>query len=173
MRRRSRAEISHKLGDSFIYESAFQSEFISVYDAVIAFIRGAEPREFFGIFGPIKFAAVDYASSNGSCMTLHVFGSRVSNYVSAPFKRTAVDGSSKGVVHNERNSVVVSGFCKLFYVKHRQSRVGYSLAENRLSVRAESRVQLFLAAVWVNKSKVYAHAFHRNGEKIERSAIYG
>ena len=127
---------------------------------MIAFVRGTESREFFRIFSPIKFAAVDYASSNGSCMPLHVFGSRVSNYVSAPFKRTAVDGSSKGVVHNERNSVVVSSFCEFFYVKHRQSRVGDSFTEDSLSVRTESSVQLFLAAVRIYKSKVYAHSFH-------------
>ena len=67
----------------------------------------------------------------------------------------------------------VRGPGKFLKVEDREGRVGDGLAEDRLRVRAEGRLQLLGRAVRADKGKLNAHFPHRYVEEVEGTAVDG
>ena len=104
-------------------------------------------------------------------MAVHVLGGGVGNDISAPLERAAVDRSCKCVVNDQRNAVLMRSLRELLDVENSQGGVCDGLAENRLSVRLERRVQLLGSAVGAYEREINAHLAHGNVEQIERTAV--
>ena len=119
------------------------------------------------MFIPVEFSGVYYAAADDGGGSLHVFGGGVGDDVSSPLERSAVDGSSKGIVHNERNSVSMRCLCKALYIKNGQRRVGDGLAEYRLGVRPEGRLKFLVGTKRIHKGEFHAHSGHGNGKEVE------
>ena len=138
---------------------------------MVALVGSAEAGELLGVLGPIELARVNDTSSNSRAVSVHILSCRVGNYISAPFKRTAVYGSCEGVVYDKRNSVLVRYLSEKLDVKHGQRRICDSLAEHRLGVLSERRVKLLLGRVGGYEGEVNAHSLERNREKIVSAAV--
>ena len=67
----------------------------------------------------------------------------------------------------------VSGIGELLDIQHGQSRVGDGLAEHRLGVGAEGRVQLLLGAIGRHEGEVNAHPLHGDSKQVVGAAIDG
>ena len=123
------------------------------------------------MFIPVEFSGVYYAAADDGGGSLHVFGGGVGDNVSSPLERSAVDGSSKGIVHDEGNSVCVGCFCETLYVKDRKGGVGDGLAEYRLGVRPEGRLKFLVGTKRIHESDFHAHPGHGHRKKIEGSSV--
>ena len=168
-----RAEVAHELGRGLCDERAAESEAFRICHPVVAFVRRAQAGEFFGIFRPIEFAAVDDAAAEGRRMAVHILCGGVRHDIRAPRERAAVDGRGKRVVHDERHAMGMGRSGELFDIQHGQGRVGDGLAEHGLCVRAERGVQLLLGAVGIDEGAFDPHALHRHGKQIIAAAVNG
>ena len=126
---------------------------------MIALIRSCKPREFI-ILIPVEIAAVNDASAYCRSVTFHIFCGRVSYYVCAEFKWTAVYGSGESVVNYKRNSVRMCDFCELLNVQYIKRRIRYCFAEHRLCVVAEGCVYFLFTRSRVNKCNVNTDFTH-------------
>ena len=63
--------------------------------------------------------------------------------------------------------------CKFLNIQNRQCRIGDGLAEDRLRIVLECRLQLLLRAVGGDKRGRDAHLGHRDRNQVEGSAING
>ena len=167
------AKVPHQLGGALGNISTLQSKALGVGDAVVAFVRGAQAGELLGMGRPIKLAAVNNHAADGRCVTIHVLGGRVGHNIGAPLNGTAVDGSSEGVVHDQRDAMGMGSPGKFFNVLHGKSRVGNGFAKNRLGVGPESGIQLFFRAVRVQEGGLQTHLLHGHSEQIEAATVDG
>ena len=173
LRRLYTAKITHKLRRAFCYKGAFFSELFGIYYSVIGLVGSSQSGIAVSMSHPVKSSRINYRSAYSCSVTVHIFGSGMSDYISAELYRPAVYGCGKGIVNNERNPVIVGGTGKFFYVKHRECRICDSLTEDSPGLRAECRIQLLLGTVRRNKGCLYAHLGHCYRDEIESAAVYG
>ena len=165
------AQVAHQLGGRLGDVGALLPEPLRIGDPVIGFIRCGQAGELVRMCHPVKVSAVDDAAAHGRVVAVHIFGRRMDHDVSAPLEGPAVDGRREGVVDDQRHAVGMRGLCEALDVKDDQGRVGDGLAEDRLGLRAEGRLQLLVGAVGVHEGKVDAHAAHGDIEEVEGSAV--
>ena len=164
-------QVAHELGRGLGDIGARLAEALRVGDPVIGFIRGRQAGELVGMGHPVKIPAVDDAAADRRVVAVHVLGRGMDDDVGAPLEGAAVDGGGEGVVDDERHAVFVGGVGKALDVKYDQGRVGDRLAEDRLGLGTEGRLQLLVGAVGVDKGEVDAHAAHGDIEEIEGTAV--
>ena len=138
---------------------------------MVALIRCAEAREFFGIRHPVEVAAIHYYAAYLRCSTVHILGGRVGNDVGTPLEWAAVDRCGEGIVHDERHAVLVSNAGELLDVEHGTARVADGFAEHHLGVRAESLLDFLLAGVRVYEGALDAELLQGNAEEVEGAAV--
>ena len=56
------------------------------------------------------------------------------NYITAPLERSAVNGSSKRVVHDQRDAVLVSNVSEFLDIEYINCRIGDGLTEDTLCI---------------------------------------
>ena len=171
LRTLNRTEITHKLSGAFGDKRALLAEFLRIGNAVIAVVGSAKPREFIRVRHPVEFARVDYRSAYCGAVSVHILGCGMRNYIRAPLYRSAINGSSKGIVYNKRKSVRMRNLGKHLYIEHCKRGIGNSLAENSFRIRTDSFFQILAGAVRRDKRKLDAHFAHRYAEKIEGSPV--
>ena len=93
----NRAEVSHELSGRFCNKSAFFSETLGIYNAVVAVIGSAKSGEFTARL-PVEIARINDYSADLQCMSVHIFGGRMNNYIRPELKRTAVNRGGKGII---------------------------------------------------------------------------
>ena len=172
LRRLDGAEVTHQLGGCFRHVSHFAERF-GISQSVIRFVGLGQTGEFVRMGFPVKVAAVHNGASYTGGMTVHVFGCGMGDDIRSPFKRTAVDGSGEGVVHNQRHTVFVCDTCELFDVQHVDARIGDGFAEQRFGIRAESLVYFLLGCIGVNEGTLDAQFFQRDAKQIECTSVDG
>ena len=106
-------------------------------------------------------------------MPVHVLGGGMGHDIGAPLDGTAVDGSGKGVVDDQRHPVSMSRIGKPLNIQNIQGRIGNGLPEHRLGVGLEGRLQLLVGAIGGNKGKIDAHPLHGHGKEIKGAAVNG
>ena len=104
-------------------------------------------------------------------MSIHVFRGGVRHDISAPLKRTAVDRRRKSIVHNQRYSIGMGNFRKLFNVQNRQCRIGNGLSEHRFCIRTEGCHQFLFRGIRIHKRHIDSHPLHGDRNQIKRPAI--
>ena len=134
LRRLNGAEVSHKLGGTLGDEGPALTKLFCISDAVVAVVRGTETRKFFLVGHPVELAAVHNTAAYTGPVTVHIFGGGVGDDIAAPLKGTAIDGGSKGVIHNQRDAVGVGGLGELLNVQDCKGGVGDGLAKYGLGV---------------------------------------
>ena len=138
---------------------------------MVRFVRSSQARELIGMRFPVEVTAIDDNTTYGSSMTVHVLGSRVSHDIGTPFERTAVDWCSKGIVYNQRYTVLVSDAGKLLDIEYINARVRDGFTEEGLGVRLECLLKFFFRSIDVNECTFDAQLLHGYGEEIECTAI--
>ena len=94
------------------------------------------------------------------------------NYdVRAKLKGAAKDGSCKGVVNYERDTVSVSELCISFNIKNYKRGVGNSLAEEHSRVFVDVRSNLLVGHFGGNKAHLNSNTLECNGKEIYRAAV--
>ena len=146
-------------------------EALSICHAVITLVGRTQTGVFVRVLRPVKFAGINDRAADGARVAVHVFCRRVYDDICAPFKRAAVDGRCKRVVHNQRNAVPVRGRREFFDIQNGQRRVCNRLAIHGLCVGPKCGVQFLRRAVRIDKRDLDAHALHGDGKKIEAAAI--
>ena len=167
------AEVAHQLGGALGNEGAFLAELLSIGDAVIAVVGGAEAGELVGVSHPVKLAGIDDGTAHGNAVAVHVLGGGVGDDIAAPLDGTAVHGSGEGVVDDQGNAVGVGGIGELLNVQHGQGGVGDGLTKDGLGVGTESGFQFLVRAVGRDEGELNAHLCHGDGEEVEGAAVNG
>ena len=172
LRRLDRTEVAHELGGSFRDECTL-AESLRVGEAVVARIRFGESLELVVMCFPVEVAAIDNASANSRCVTVHVLGRGVCHDVNAEIERTAENRGREGVVNNHRNAVLVGEICKALEVQNLACRVCDCFAKEALGVRAECLFNFFVRCVLVYERAFDAKLLHGNAEEVARTAVNG
>ena len=71
--------------------------------------------------------------------------------ITAEFKRTAVDRSCKGIIHNKRNSIFMCNICKGFNIKHIKAWIRNCFTENTFRVRLNGSLNFLCCCKAVNR----------------------
>ena len=140
---------------------------------MVTLIGRAEAGELFGMLVPVKVAAVHHASTHLGGMSVHVLRRAVRHDVATPLEGTAVDGSGKGVVHDEGHAVAVCHEGKALDVEDLAAGVGDGLAEEALRVGAEFLLDALVIPFGIHEGAFYAQLLHRHTEEVVRTAIDG
>ena len=167
----NRAEIAHQLDSRLRDIRTREAEALSICHAVITLVGRTQTGVFVRVLRPVKFAGINDRAADGARVAVHVFCRRVYDDICAPFKRAAVDGRCKRVVHNQRNAAPVRGRREFFDIQNGQRRVCNRLAIHGLCVGPKCGVQFLRRAVRIDKRDLDAHALHGDGKKIEAAAI--
>ena len=80
---------------------------------------------------PIKVAAVDHRSANGSAMSAYPFGQRVDDNVCSVFNGTQQCWRRKGGIHHQRQMIFSGDFRISFDIRNSQSRIANRFDINR------------------------------------------
>ena len=120
---------------------------------------------------PVEIAAVHDGAAYRHSMSVHVLGRGMSDYVSSPFERPAMNRSGKGVVNDKGDAMVVSYPGKLFYVKNFHTGIGDCLTEQELGLGAEGGTDLLFRSSLVYESNVYSKFLQGSPKKVESSAV--
>ena len=140
---------------------------------MIRLIGLRQSREFVGMCIPVKITAIYNGTSHTSGMSIHVFRSRMCHDVCSPFKRTAVNRSSKSIIHNQRHSVSMGNTGKFLNIEHIDTRIRDCFTEQTFSIRTESLFYFFFRSIRINKSTLNTQFLHRYSEQIECTSING
>ena len=105
-------------------------------------------------------------------MTVHIFSGGVGDYIGAPFKRAAINRSSKCVIDDERDAMAMCYVGKLLYVEHIHSGICDCFAKQGFGVRLESGRNSSLIGIGIDESNVNTQLLHCHAEEVERAAIY-
>ena len=172
LRRLDGAKIAHQLYRCLPYVR-FLSEFFRIYDAVIGIIGFTQARELFRIKAPVKIAGVHNSAAYAHGMSVHVLGGGMGNDVRPPFKRIAVNGRGKGIVHNQRHLMGVGRLCKFFNVKHHQRGVGNGFRQHTSCIFLKSLAEGFIVRIRIHDSAGNSHFLHCYGDEVEGAAVNG
>ncbi len=140
---------------------------------MIAFVRRAEARILVSMGHPVKLSAVNDGAAYRRPMSVHVLRGRMSHNIRSPLKGTAVYGSGKGVVYDQRHPMGMGAPCEFFDIQHRQRGIGDGFSEHNLCIVPKSCVQLFLGGIGTHKCHIDTHPFHGDGNQIIGSPIDG
>ena len=135
------AQIPHQL-HSCLDNVGLVPEGFRVADAVIAFIRLYEIREF--AVCPVKMSTVHNDAAHLERMTVHVLGGGVDHNVRTVFDGAAQVRRGEGVVHNQRQVIPVGKCGKTFNIQYGQSRIGQGLTEYQLGVGLDGSLQFLV-----------------------------
>ena len=118
---------------------------------MVAVIGGAQSGELVGVLGPIKVAAVDDGTAQSGTVTVDVLTGGMSDDVCTPLNGTAVNGSCKGVVDDQGNTVSVCDLGELFDIQNTECGICNGLAENALGIGTEGGFQFFFCAIGIDE----------------------
>ncbi len=104
---------------------------------MIRLVRHRKARKLLSISRPVKIAAVNDGAAYTGGMTVHIFRGGMGYNIRSPLKRPAVYRRGKGIVHDKRNSVIMSRLCKLLEIQNHKRRVSNRLSEHRLCILTE------------------------------------
>ncbi|MOA02940.1 hypothetical protein D3C78_1224170 [compost metagenome] len=90
---------------------------IVVYNAVVAWVRLSDAREFSACL-PIEFTAVYNDTADGRTMAADEFCCGMNNDISTKFNRTKQIRAWERIIDNERNSVLMSDSGYRFNIEH-------------------------------------------------------
>jgi len=122
---------------------------------------------------PVEISAVHDAAAHGQGVAVHIFGGGVGHDIGPPLKGTAVDGRGEGIVHDQRNSVLMGQTGKFFNIQDHQGRVGDGFPEHCLCVWAERLLDLLLRRVRIHQSHVDALFLHGHCKQVGGAAVNG
>ena len=91
--------------------------------------------------------------------------------IAAEFDRTAMNGCREGVVHDERDAVVVSKCCELLDIKDINSRIGDRLTEDALGIGSDILLKLFERQCLINECALDTHLLEGYSEEIVCTAV--
>ena len=138
---------------------------------MVALIGRGESRELVSIGIPVEVAAIDNTSAHLCGMAIHILRCGVGDNVTSPLKRTAVDRSGEGVVHDEWHTMLVGHLGEALYVKHIAARIAYCLAEEALGVGAELLLDTLVIPLWVDEGALDAELLHGDSKEVEGASI--
>ena len=104
-------------------------------NAVIGRIRLRQSRELVACC-PVKFTAVYNNAAHHGTVTADELGCRVYHNICTVFQRTEQERCCESVVHDQRQTVLVSDLCNCFHVYHVRIRVAQRFHIHCLGVRA-------------------------------------
>ena len=120
---------------------------------------------------PVEVAAVHYASSHLGGMSVHILCGGMCDDVASPLKRAAVDWRGECVVNNQRHTVLMGYACEFLDVEHLASRIGDSLAEHGLGIRAERLLDFLIRGILIDKCALDAQFLKRDTEEIKCATV--
>ena len=170
VRRRNAAKVAHELGDE-LGGIGHLSESLRIGESVIRLIGRAKAWELLGVGIPVEVSTIYDAATHLRGMTVHVFGCRMSDDISSPLERTAVDGRWERVVDDEGHAVTMGDASKLLDVEHTTTGIRDGLAKQSLRVRTEGGFDFFLAGFLVHECAVDAQFLQRHPEEIIGASI--
>ena len=135
-----RSEITHQLRSTFCDKCAFFSEFLSIGNSMIAFIRCAKSGIFICMSHPVKFTTVYDCSTDCCSMSVHIFCSRMCHNICSPFDRTTVDRCREGIIHDQRYTMRMRNLCKKLNIQNSKCRIGNRLTKHQLCIWLECRI---------------------------------
>ena len=138
---------------------------------MIALIRSGQAGELVSMGIPVEVAAIYYTTAYLSGVTVHILGGTVGNNVATPLKGTAVDRCSKGIVHNQGHTVLVSHLGKALYIEYVTARVADGLAEEALGIGTELLLDALIVPIGIDEGALYAQLLHRYAKEVVRTAI--
>ncbi len=106
-------------------------------------------------------------------MAVHVLGGGVGDDIRAPFKRTAINGSGKGIVHNEGNAVRMGNVRHFTDIQHAKRRIGNSLRKESLRIGTERFGDFLRRGVLVHESNFNAHFPEGDGKEVVCASVNG
>jgi hypothetical protein len=130
-----------------------------------------ELRETSGVLAPVELSRVDNDTSDGCSVATDPFGGRVDDDISAMVDRTdEVTSSTKSVVNNDRNALLVSGLRNSFEVRNVILGVTDTLNINSLCLIVNGSSDI-LGLVTVDKLGVDAETGEEDLELVVSAAI--
>ena len=141
------------------------------FEAVIAFAGIVELGEAGCIFAPVKFAAVDYETTNGRAMPPYPLRRGMHDNVGAVIDRAAeVASCAKGIVNHNRNTMLMRHLGNLLEIRHVIPRISNALQVDRLGLIINQFFK-FLCIIAFDESRRYAHAWEGDLELVVSAAI--
>ena len=165
-----RAEISHQLRRR-LGDICFFPKSLRVNQSVIGLIRSGQPREFILMGHPVKISAVHNTAAHSHGMSVHVFCGGMGHNIRAEFKGPAVDGRSEGIVHDQRNAMIMGRLREFFNIQNNQGGVGDGFSEHRLCVGTEFLFQILRGNLRIHQSKVDAQLPEGYGKQVGSTAV--
>ena len=165
LRRLDGTQISHEL-DGRLGNIGSLAEAFAVGEPVIGGIRFRQTREFILVRFPVKVAAVHNHAAHGGGMAVHVLGGGVGDDIRTPFKRTAINGRGKGIVHNEGNAVRMGNVRHFTDIQHAKRGIGNSLRKESFRIGAERFGDFLRRSVLVHESNFNAHFPECDGKEV-------
>ena len=109
------AKVTDKLNAHLRVVSVSVAELLGVGNAVIGFV-GCGKLGILVTLRPIKPTAVNNASADDLCVTVHVLCCRVNNDIRTEFKRTAEYRCRESIIHDQRNTIGMGNFSIFFKI---------------------------------------------------------
>ncbi len=159
------AKIPHQLTCSLGDVCEF-AEFLGINYSVISRVGSAQSGEFVCVGGPVKIAAVHDCTSYRNSLTVNILCSGMSDNVHSPLERTAIDGCREGIVHNDRDTVVVCNAHKFLQIHHPHSGIGEGLSEKQLGIGSEGRIDLLFGSILIDECHIDAHFLECRAEQV-------
>ena len=136
LRSLDRTQVAHQLCGSLRDIGSFP-ELLRIDNSVISLIRRRKPRILIGMRLPVKITAVHDGAAHAGRMSIHILCRGMGHDIRTPLKRPAVHRRRKGIVHNKRNAMCMRRLREFLKIQHYQRRIGNTLAEYSLRIRAE------------------------------------
>ena len=171
LRRLDRTQVTHQLGSTLGDERTFQAKTLCVGNTVVAVIRSTQAGELIGVLGPIKLTGIHNTTAHSRTVTVHVLRGGMGNNIGAPLNGSAVNRCGKGVVNDERKTIVVGSLRKDLDIQHVQRRVSNGLTKDKLGIRTDGRTDFFVGRVRTDEGSLNAHTFHGNTDQVESTTI--
>ena len=99
-------------------------------------------------------------------VAVHVLGGGVGDDIRTPFKRTAINGCGKGIVHNEGNAVRMGNIRHFTDIQHAKRGIGNSLRKESFRIGAERFGDFLRRSVLVHESNFNAHFPECDGKEV-------
>ena len=173
LRRLDAAEVAHELRGRLGDVGAGLAELLGVDHTVVGLVGRREAGILVRVGIPVEVAGIHDGSAHGGAVAVHVLGGRMRHDVGAPLDRTAHDRRGERVVDDQGHAVRMRGVGETLDIEHVERGVGDRLAEDRLGVGLERRLELLVSAVGGHERALDAHALHGVRDEVVRAAVDG
>ena len=153
-----------------LHQPAEIAEVLEEAQVVVALGRLGHPRELAVV--PREAAGVDDRAAHGGAVAADELGGRMHHDVGAKVDRPAQVRAGEGVVHHQRDAVVVRDLRHRLYVEHVDLRVAERLGEDALGLRPDGMADRVVVAD-VHEPGVDADLAELHVELVDGAAVEG